>query len=109
MAAIWTGIDAGKTHQHCVTTDDSGHRLLSRRVADDEAELLELLTDVLALGGEVTWGIDLADGSAALAITLLLNHDQPAAHPSAGVASRGPHGDCATSSSGGGWCVGAVI
>ncbi|MFI5770293.1 IS110 family transposase [Streptomyces sp. NPDC051658] len=77
MAAIWAGIDAGKTHHHCVAIDESGRRLLSRRVANDEPELLELLTDVLALGDDVTWGIDLADGGAALAIAILLNHDQP--------------------------------
>jgi transposase len=77
MAMIWAGIDAGKTHHHCVAIDESGHRLLSRRVANDEPELLQLLTDVLALGDDVTWGIDLADGGAALAITILFNHDQP--------------------------------
>ncbi|MFE7161780.1 IS110 family transposase [Streptomyces sp. NPDC057636] len=77
MAAIWAGIDAGKAHHHCVAIDESGRRLLSRRVANDEPELLELLTDVLALGDEVTWGIDLADGGAALAIAILLNRDQP--------------------------------
>ncbi|OMI84638.1 IS110 family transposase [Streptomyces sp. M1013] len=77
MAAIWAGIDAGKTHHQCVAIDESGHRLLSRRVANDEPELLELLANVLALGEEVTWGIDLADGGAALAIAILLNHDQP--------------------------------
>ncbi|MFD7377691.1 IS110 family RNA-guided transposase [Streptomyces mirabilis] len=77
MAAIWAGIDAGKTHHHCVAIDDSGRRLLSRRIANDEPELLELLADVLALGDQVTWGIDLADGGAALVIAILLNHDQP--------------------------------
>ncbi|MEV1085764.1 IS110 family transposase [Streptomyces sp. NPDC050211] len=77
MAAIWAGIDAGKTHHHCVAIDESGRRLLSRRVANDETELLELLAAVLALGDEVSWGIDLADGGAALAIAILLNHDQP--------------------------------
>jgi transposase len=77
MAMIWAGIDAGKTHHHCVAIDESGRRLLSRRVANDEPELLELLADVLVLGDEVTWGIDLADGGAALAITILFNHDQP--------------------------------
>ncbi|WP_329449377.1 IS110 family transposase (plasmid) [Streptomyces sp. NBC_01426] len=77
MVTIWAGIDAGKTHHHCVAIDASGHRLLSRRVANEEPELLELLTDVLALGNEVTWGIDLADGGAALAIAILLNHEQP--------------------------------
>ncbi|MEV6487007.1 IS110 family transposase [Streptomyces sp. NPDC051576] len=76
MAAIWAGIDAGKTHHHCVVIDESGRRLLSRRVANDEPEILELLADVLALGDEVTWGIDLADGGAALAIAVLLNNDQ---------------------------------
>lgn len=77
MAAIWASIDAGKSHHHCVAIDESGRRLLSRRVANDEPELLELLTDVMALGEVVTWGIDLADGGAALAIGVLLNHDQP--------------------------------
>ena len=77
MTAIWAGIDAGKIHHHCVAIDESGHRLLSRRVANDEPDLLQLLTDVLALGETVTWGIELADGGAALAITLLLNHEQP--------------------------------
>ncbi|MEW2077334.1 MULTISPECIES: IS110 family transposase [unclassified Streptomyces] len=77
MAAIWAGIDAGKTHHHCVAIDESGHRLLSRRVASDEPELLELLNTVLTLGDDVTWGIDLADGGGALAIMILLNHDQP--------------------------------
>ncbi|RSM85631.1 IS110 family transposase [Streptomyces sp. WAC 01325] len=77
MAAIWAGIDAGRVHHHCVAIDESGRRLLSRRVTNDEPELLELLADVLSLGDEVTWGIDLADGGAALAIAILLHHDQP--------------------------------
>ncbi|MET7695654.1 IS110 family transposase [Streptomyces sp. NPDC005483] len=62
---------------HCVAIDEGRHRLLSRRIANDEPDLLQLLTDVLALGDRVTWGIDLADGGAALAITLLLDHEQP--------------------------------
>ncbi len=53
MSRTWAGIDAGKTHHHCV-------------VLDDEPELLQLIADVLALGDEVTWAIDLADGGAAL-------------------------------------------
>ncbi|MFE9443943.1 transposase [Streptomyces sp. NPDC006602] len=38
--------------------------------------LLELLADVLALSDEATWGIDVADGGAALGIAILRNHDQ---------------------------------
>ncbi|WP_329302312.1 IS110 family transposase [Streptomyces sp. NBC_00659] len=90
MAMIWAGIDAGKTHHHCVAIDESGRRLLSRRVANDEPEILELLTDVLALGDEVTWGIDLADGGAALAITILSDHDQPVHY----ISGRAIHRAC---------------
>ncbi|MFD0305236.1 IS110 family transposase [Streptomyces sp. NPDC127119] len=88
MTAIWAGIDAGKTHHYCVAIDESGRRLLSRRVANDEPVLLELLADVLALGGEVTWGIDLADGGAALASTILLTHDQRVHYISGRAISR---------------------
>lgn len=73
---IWAGVDIGKTHHHCVVIDQDGARLLSRRVANDEPELLELLGDVLALDEDVTWAVDVADGGAALLIALLVNHDQ---------------------------------
>lgn len=76
MTVIWAGIDAGKTHHHCVVIDEAGKRLLSRRVANDERELLQLLGDVLDLGEVTAWGIDLADGGASLVIALLLNHGQ---------------------------------
>ncbi|MCZ1020915.1 IS110 family transposase [Streptomyces noursei] len=73
---IWAGTDAGKAHHHCVVIDAEGRRLLSRRVANDEAELLKLIGDVLDLGEEVTWAIDLNAGGAALLIALLVNHGQ---------------------------------
>ncbi len=53
-----------------------GERLLSRRVPNDEPELLALLADVLALGQDVAWAVDVADGMAALWINVLLNHGQ---------------------------------
>lgn len=76
MARIWAGVDVGKTHHHCVVIDADGRQLLSRRVANDEAELLGLLGDVVGLGDEVTWAVDLPDGGAALLIGLLVAHDQ---------------------------------
>jgi transposase len=75
MARVWAGVDAGKTHHHCVVIDADGRRLLSRRVANDEPELLDLVGGVAALG-EVTWAVDLPDGGAALLIGLLLNAGQ---------------------------------
>lgn len=76
MPQIWAGVDVGKEHHHCVVIDQDGHRLLSRRVANDEPELLTLIADVVALGEDVTWAVDMADGGAALLITLLVNHEQ---------------------------------
>jgi transposase len=68
----WAGIDAGKGHDHVVVIDDDGRRLLSRRVANGEADLSEILAAALGCPDEVTWTIDLADGPAALVIALLL-------------------------------------
>ena len=75
---LWAGIDAGKSGHHCVVVDVDGARVLSRRVANDEATLGELITAVttLADGGDLTWAIDLAGGGAALLITLLLDASQ---------------------------------
>lgn len=79
MFKIWAGVDIGKEHHHCVGLDARGERLLSRRVGNDEPELLELIRDVLTLSdpGEVLWAVDTNHGSAALLIGLLLNHEQP--------------------------------
>jgi transposase len=76
---LWAGIDAGKSEHHCVAIDDDGQRLLSRRVANDEAALLESIDAVTALadGGEVTWAIDLNHGGAALLIALLIAAERP--------------------------------
>lgn len=75
---VWAGVDAGKADHHCVVIGADGQRLLSRRVANDEAVLAELIETVrsLADGGEVTWAIDLNAGGAALLITLLIATEQ---------------------------------
>ncbi|MFC9636525.1 IS110 family transposase [Streptomyces mirabilis] len=78
MSQIWAGIDCGKTHHHCVAMDADGKALLSRRVANDEPELLQLLGDVLDLadGREVTWAMDMTGGEPGLLIATLVNHAQ---------------------------------
>ncbi|MGO4757424.1 IS110 family transposase, partial [Streptomyces sp. 2MCAF27] len=76
MAQIWAGTDIGKSHHHAVVLDAEGKRLLSRRVLNDEPELLALVSDVLAIDEDVVWAVDVADGMAALWINLLLNHGQ---------------------------------
>jgi hypothetical protein len=58
--------------------DADGKALLSRRVANDEPELLKLIGDVLDLadGRQVTWAIDMTGGEPALLLALLINHGQ---------------------------------
>jgi transposase len=75
---VWAGVDAGKADHYCMVIDGDGQRLLSRRVANDETALLEVIAAVAALadGGEVTWAIDLNAGGAALLISLLIAAEQ---------------------------------
>ncbi|MER7578222.1 IS110 family transposase [Streptomyces sp. NPDC126514] len=78
MSRIWAGIDSGKGHHHGLVLDADGKTLLSRRVANDEPELLKLIGDVLDLadGCEVTWAIDMTGGEPALLLALLVGHGQ---------------------------------
>ncbi|PBC93156.1 transposase IS116/IS110/IS902 family protein [Streptomyces sp. Ag82_O1-15] len=78
MSRIWVGTDCGKSHHHCLVMDTDGDTLLSRRVPNDEPELLELIGDVLdiASGDQATWAMDMTGGEPALLIELLLNHGQ---------------------------------
>jgi transposase len=74
---VWAGVDVGKRHHHCVVIDADGRRLLSRRVTNDEQDLLALLADVTALADEVVWAVDLVNGNVALlAAVLFAQHQQ---------------------------------
>jgi transposase len=78
MRRLWSGVDAGKSHHHCVVIDEDGTWLLSRKIANDEDEILALVTDVTALtDGEVVWATDLNQGGAALLIAILAANGQP--------------------------------
>lgn len=79
MRRLWAGVDAGKAHHHCVVIDEDGTRVLSRKVSNDEEEILALLADVTALAGdrEVVWATDLNQGGAALLIAILAANGQP--------------------------------
>ena len=78
MPRLWAGIDAGKQRHHCVVIDRDGAIVLSRKVDNDEAALLDLIVAVVELAAEddVCWATDLTDGGAALLIALLAAHAQ---------------------------------
>lgn len=78
MPKIWAGIDAGKREHHCVVIDDTGAKILSKRVENDEVALLDLIGTVTELAGkdEVIWATDLNAGGGALLISLLADNGQ---------------------------------
>lgn len=78
MTAAWAGIDTGKRMHHCVVIDCGGRVLLSRRVANDETALVQLIAAVSDVSGGdgVVWATDLNSGGAALLIALLAERDE---------------------------------
>ncbi|AAT89926.1 transposase [Leifsonia xyli subsp. xyli] len=78
MPQLWAGIDAGKSNHHCVVIDETGTRLLSRKVANEEDDVLALLADVteLADSAPISWATDSNQGGAALLIAVLAAHGQ---------------------------------
>ena len=72
----WAGIDVGKGFHWAHVVDDSGTALLSRRVDNDEADLLALIDEALASAGEVAWAVDQPGGGAALLLALLWERGQ---------------------------------
>ncbi len=76
MDKAWAGVDAGKEFHWAHVLDDSGRELLSRKVENDEADILKLIDEALSLAQEVVWALDQPGGSAALLLALLWERNQ---------------------------------
>jgi transposase len=76
MDEVWAGVDAGKEFHWAHVLDASGGQLLSRKVQNDEADILRLIDEVLSLAEEVVWAVDQPGGGAALLLALLWERDQ---------------------------------
>ena len=72
----WIGIDAAKRHHWALALDQDGRVLASRRVANDQAAITQLLGEMAALADELTWAVDLSNSFASLLLALLWTHDQ---------------------------------
>lgn len=46
---MWVGIDIGKAHHCAVATDEAGRQVWSRKIANDEAEVLDAIAVALDL------------------------------------------------------------
>lgn len=77
MNRVCVGVDVGKEHHWACALDSEGRRRLSRRVANDEGDVLALLGEVTDLGAEdVVWTVDLTTVEAALLLAVLWSHGQ---------------------------------
>ena len=78
MDKAWVGIDAGKEFHwaHALDASGTGNEMLSRRVENDEADLLKLINEALSFAGELVWAIDQPGGGAALLLALLWERGQ---------------------------------
>lgn len=54
----WAGVDVGRALHWAHVVDASDTKLLSRRVDNDEADLLGLVEKVLSLADETVWATD---------------------------------------------------
>lgn len=77
---VWVGIDVGKGHHWMAAVDETGAQVWSRKVANDEAEILDAIAAGLALAGRVSWAVDISGTSAALLLALLAAHGQEAVY-----------------------------
>jgi transposase len=92
LERAWSGVDIGREHHHVAVVDIDGERILSRRVANDEAALLEVIEQVIGLAGRVTWAIDLHGSESALVLALLLDRGQKVVYVSGMTVNRAAEG-----------------
>jgi transposase len=88
QAHIWVGIDAGKAHHWVTAIDDQGAMLWSRKVSNDESAILDPLAEVLTLGENFTWAVDIVGTTSALLLALLASHGQSALYVPGRIVNR---------------------
>ena len=67
----WIGVDVGKTHHWVCAVDERGQKLLSLKVLNDEAQILEVISAVSGLAQSRVWAIDILGTPSALLLALL--------------------------------------
>jgi len=76
VARLWVGIDAGKDFHWAAAIDEGGNVVLSRRVENDEREVIELIAEARRQATEVTWAVDIPGGIAVLTLAVLWSRDE---------------------------------
>jgi transposase len=68
---MWAGVDVGKEHHWVCVVDDAGAVVLSRKLANDEQPISELVAEIDQLTDEVSWTVDLTTVYASLVLAVL--------------------------------------
>jgi transposase len=83
----WVGIDVGKTHHWACMVDAEAKKLLSIKVANDEADIVALIADAGSQATQLVWAVDIIGAPSALLLALLARADQPVRYASGRVIS----------------------
>ena len=78
----WVGIDVGKTHHWACMVDAEGKKLLSIKVANDEADIVALIANAGSQATQLVWAVDIIGAPSALLLALLARADQPVRYAS---------------------------
>jgi transposase len=81
----WVGIDVGKTHHWACMVDAEGKTVSSIKVANDEADIVALITDAGSQATQLVWAIDIIGAPSALLLALLARADQSVRYASGRV------------------------
>lgn len=83
----WIGVDIGKTHHWVCAVDEAGKKLLSCKVLNDEAQILEVMGAVNRLARDGVWTIDILGTPSALLVALLAQAGEQVHYASGRVVS----------------------
>ena len=81
----WVGIDVGKTHHWACVVNAEGTKLLSIKVANDEAEIMALINTADLQAAQLDWAVDIIGAPSALLLALLARANQPVRYASGRV------------------------
>jgi transposase len=81
----WAGIDIGKTHHWVCVLDGDGTVMLSAKLANDESEIIALITTVTGMAEQLVWAVDIIGAPSALILALLARAEQSVRYASGQV------------------------
>lgn len=85
---VWVGVDVGKASHHACAIDAAGKVVFSRKLANDQAAIEQLVARAGQAAGEVRWAIDLTSNAAALLMAVLADRAQQVVYVPGRVVNR---------------------